>query len=132
MLLEKIKENSGKILFFVTNILLVVIGVLFFKQKNLQDSLAKSVASQADALNTGVLDAGALDAQTWQVNIAADRQQKLDSVANNPATVTRQETTAVTKTIPSVTRTVTAPTTVTAPVSTNTKSTAPAKTTKTS
>ena len=34
MFLEKIKENAGKISFFVISFLLVVIGVLFFNQKN--------------------------------------------------------------------------------------------------
>lgn len=136
MFLGKIKENSGKISFFVINALLIAIGFLYFKQKNLEDSLAEYNAIQADTSKAETPNLNAADAQALQEDIAKDRQQKLDSIANNPAIVTRQETVAVTKTIPGATRKVTVPAgTVTSQTSTATvkkSAPAPTKSTKTS
>lgn len=126
MILEKIKENSGKILFFVINVLLIVTGVLHVKQRKIQDAMIENNESIA---NTPAL---AVDVQALQKDIAADRQQKIESIANNPAVVIKQETVAVTKIIPGATRTVTVSAGTTTSGSTKKTSSTPAKSTKTS
>ncbi|MDD5397081.1 MAG: hypothetical protein PHW24_03415 [Candidatus Moranbacteria bacterium] len=52
MILEKIKEHSGKISFFVISLLLIVIGAMYFNQKN--SNVSSTVGSQQNdnSLNT--------------------------------------------------------------------------------
>lgn len=141
MILEKLKKHAGKILFFAINILLIATGFLYLKQKKTQVALADvDIAPTSETATT-------VDIQALQEGIAIDRQQKIQSIANNPAVVIRQKNVAVTKIIPGVTRIVTvsdgstkptssSSTTIkkitSAPASTPTPTPTPAKTTKTS
>lgn len=134
MFLEKIRENSGKISFLAINALLVWMVVLYIKQQKLQSFLETTLALRASNLNAAISDAFAADVQTLQEGIASNRQQKIGSIAKNPAMVKRQKTVVVTKIIPGATRKVTVPadssssTTATKTV----KGPAPVKSTKTS
>lgn len=132
MILEKIKDNIGKIIFFAANVSLVAIGFLFFWQKNLEHAI-----EETNALAKESADRLLKNADDMEALIADDRQQKIDSIANNPAIVTKQETVQVTKTIPGATRTVTVPSGTTSSKTTSTtkktaSAPAPAKSTKTS
>jgi len=124
MLLKKIKENSGKIMFFMLNVMLIAVGVLFMRQKNTEK--ADTIALQEAAQNYKEAADYALDAQQ---RIKADGELKIGSIANNADTIQKEQVVPVTRTIPAVTKTVT----VEQPSkgsssSTSTKST-PAKTT---
>jgi hypothetical protein len=102
MLLEKLKQHGGKIMFFVMNILIVATGVVFLRQKNIQQ--ADKLSAQADAQNYKSATDYALDAQQ---RIMADKVAKINSIASNPDTVQREVGVTVSKTIPAVTKTVT-------------------------
>jgi hypothetical protein len=139
MILEKVKMHNRKIIFFTINTLLVVGGISYIKQGSLEYAIGKSkleIASQ----ELNVLQASKIDAQTFDENIKNIKLQKLDSIANNPAVMTKKETVAVTKTIPGATRTVSSTSTpASAKTTTVKKSTsasapapAPAASTKTS
>lgn len=97
MLLEKIKQHAGKFSFFGINILLIVIGALFMKQKALEKDLANSSNVNVDELSAQSVDP-ALD--PIQNGIATDRQKKLESLAGNSGTVTQSQTVPVTKVVP--------------------------------
>lgn len=119
MLLEKIKVHSGKIMFFGINMLLIVIGVMYLKQQDLEKALSeKRQPLVADIENS------------YQEKIIADRRQKADSVANNSGVVTGEKTVPVTKVVPGETRTVTVP--VTTPTTTTSKTPSTSKSTSTS
>lgn len=121
MILEKLKKHAGKILFFAINILLIATGFLYLKQKKTQVALADvDIAPTSETATT-------VDIQALQEGIAIDRQQKIQSIANNPAVVIRQKNVAVTKIIPGATRVVT----ITDRVTKSTTSTAVKKTTST-
>jgi cytoskeletal protein RodZ len=145
MILEKIRQHAGKILLLLTGVLLFVAAIVIIKHRNITQLSANLAASQQEALRLREAEiaarneAAAIDAknkaQAKQDTIENDRQQKLDSVANNPAIVTVQETVPVTKVIPGATRKVTVPVASSSASSktTTTKSTpAPATKTKTS
>lgn len=129
MLLEKIKQHAGKFLFFSLNLLLIGTGAMFIKQKALEKDLAKAQAEKADLIK---MQTATQSVSAVQNDIAADRQQKLDGVANNTGTVTAQQTVPVTKTVPGAVRTVTVPETTTSSTATSKTTTSPTKTTKTS
>jgi|GEM_PF-4464266 len=102
MLLEKLKQHGGKIMFFAMNIMIVATGVAFIKQKNVDQS--EKLSAQADAQSYKSATDYALDAQQ---RIMTDKVAKTNSVANNPDTVQREVGVTVSKTIPAVTKTVT-------------------------
>lgn len=102
MLLEKLKENGGKIMFFIANILVVVTGVFFIKQKNVEK--VNAAISQADVENYKSAADYALDVQK---RIIADQQGKLNLINSNPDMIKREQTVSVARTIPAVTKTVT-------------------------
>jgi hypothetical protein len=82
MFLEKLKEHGLKIMFFAVNLLLVLVGVLFIKQKSIES--ANIIAKETDAQNYKLAVDYALAAQA---SIFADKQAKIDSIANNPPVV---------------------------------------------
>ena len=110
MLLEKIKQHAGKISFFVINMLLVGIGTLYVKQRNLEQSVAT-------AIKDNLADSTTQTANSFQIEqqIANDKNTKTNSAGNTSGMVTRQQSVSVTKTIPAVTQTVTVPVTTTSP-----------------
>lgn len=126
MLLEKLRQHGYKIMFFALNVSVVFAGVLFVKNKNNEKvAIANSVA---DAQNRQTAVDYALEVQK---QIQAYRETKVDDalkdIAKNPDTVTKQQTTKVTRTIPAVTKTVT----VQQPASTSSsKASTPKATTK--
>lgn len=85
MILEKIKEHGGKIMFFAMNILLVAVGTLFLKQKNTE--ILNVATSEADAQNLKMATDYALYAQS---RIIAENEAKIKSIANNSGTITTQ------------------------------------------
>jgi len=136
MLLEKLKQHGGKIMFLIMNISIVSVGVMMIKQKSIEKDLEKTVTAAKEA----TLDPSSQNYKTAadyaydaQQRVIAEKEAKLNSVANNTGTVQKQQTVAVTKTIPAVTKTVT----VSSPSSSSnsssssssTKSSTPAKTT---
>jgi len=102
MLLEKLKEHGGKIMFFIMNVSVVTTGVFFIKQKNVEKT--NSAIAETDVQNYKSAADYALEIQRL---IRADGGQKTDSIANNSDTVQKQQSVPVTKTIPAVTKTVT-------------------------
>lgn len=87
MILAKIRENGGKMMFFAINILLIIAGTFFLKQKNTE--ILKGTISEADAQNLKTATDYALAIQT---RIIADNEAKLKSIANNSAAVVIQNT----------------------------------------
>jgi hypothetical protein len=116
MISEKIKQHSPKIMLFAINILLIVVGVGYLKQKKYEDSMAK-------ILNRDIADSAKAQeyAQKIQDEIIQDQNNKQGSISANSGTITKQQTTTVSRTIPAVTKQVTVP-----------SSTTTSKTTKTS
>ncbi|EKE18692.1 MAG: hypothetical protein ACD_9C00260G0003 [uncultured bacterium] len=82
MLLEKIKEHGGKIMFFMMNVLLVSVGALFIKEKNTE--IKNNSILEVDAENLKSITDYALEAQ---LKIAEDKIAKINSIANNPDTI---------------------------------------------
>jgi hypothetical protein len=121
MLLEKLKQHGGKIMFFVMNILIVATSVVLLRQKNIQQ--ADKLSAQADAQSYKSAADYALDAQQ---RIMTDKVAKINSIANNPDTVQREVGVTVSKTIPAVTKTVT----VSQPITTSSSTTTAKTTTK--
>jgi len=102
MLLEKLKQHGGKIMFFAMNIMIVATGVAFIKQRNVNQ--AEKLSAQSDAQSYKSATDYALDAQQ---RIMSDKVAKINSIASNSNTVQRQAGVQVTRTIPAVTKTVT-------------------------
>lgn len=140
MISEKIKQHAGKILFSLTGIFLILIGAIISRQRTLDkeadQTLLKMQAADASAAQAAAIES----ARILQENIANEKQQKMDSIASNLETVTKQETVPVTKVVPGETKKVSVPASSSSSKSTSSKSTsstksstpAPAKTTKTS
>jgi hypothetical protein len=133
MILEKIKENSGKILFFAMNALMIVAAIFYVKQQKLHDALSViPVTPKANDSDVPALSPATV--QSLQEGISGDRQQKIDNIGNNPAVVVKKETVPVTKVIPGATRKVVVPvaSSTSSTKSTTTKKSTPAKKTKSS
>ena len=121
MFLEKIKQHLGKALLVFTGLLMIMIGSVISKQRSLDKVIAELESKEQESLDTSLREVVASvgqkdvtvgtinDVQALQDSITADRQQKLANIANNPAVVKRQQTVAVTKTIPGATRKVAVP-----------------------
>lgn len=135
MLLEKIRQHAGKILFLLTGVLLFLMGTVVTKQRSLNQESVGLEASKLEALK---LEADKLSARreieinAVQEAIATDRQQKMESIASNPLSVIKQETVPVTKVIPGATRKITVPLVSSTKSTKTVKKATPAKTTKTS
>jgi ribosomal protein S10 len=138
MLLEKIKQHAWKLLFLLIGTLLLLVWLVFSKQRSLDQARAKQALAEQALFQAQVnkLNEAQIKAQAVQDAMAAYRQQQLDSVANNPITVAKQETVPVTTVVPGATRKITVPVaTSTSSSSSSSKTTstpAPAKSTKTS
>ncbi|MEI7890646.1 MAG: hypothetical protein WCI36_01620 [bacterium] len=134
MILEKLKEHGVKIMFLIMNISVVATGVMLIKQKSTEKELEKvtTAAAEAEIAPTSQSYKSAADyAYDAQQRVKADKEAKLNSIANNTGTVSKQQSVPVTKTIPAVTKTVTttAPTSSTTASYTAPKAAAPAKAT---
>ncbi|MDD5397082.1 MAG: hypothetical protein PHW24_03420 [Candidatus Moranbacteria bacterium] len=134
MILEKIKQHAGKILVLLTGVLVFMIGAVITKQKSLDQESANIAAANEEALKIeaekkSADQAAAVEyAKTTQDTIANDRQQKMDSIASNPETITQQETVPVTKVVPGAKRTIYVPAgTSSSSTSSKTASASPAK-----
>ena len=79
MILEKIKQHSGKISFFAISILLVAVGALYLNQKNLK------TAARASATNTYSTQATTTNANAYQTPTKPSTTTK-PSTAPKPAT----------------------------------------------
>lgn len=138
MLLEKLKEHGGKIMFLIMNAAIVSTGVLLIKQDNLEKTIEKTAANSPAVVDTGsgfsaeAYKSAADYAYDAQQRLKADKDVKTASVEKNTTgTVQKQITVPVTKTIPAVTKTVTVtePTSSTVSTTTTKKAAAPAKAT---
>lgn len=86
------KKGIGKVLVFVINILLMVIGVLAIKehdQKRLTQEATDSTTEQSAA------DSNLMNAQSA---ISTDRENKLRNLNNTPSQLSQQDTTTKTTT----------------------------------
>ena len=95
MLLEKLKQHSGKIMFFVMNILVVITGVFFMKQKGIEKN--DIAVADANALSISTLDA--------QPQVTVNQEKAINGVSGNFDTAQQAQTVSVAKTIPVVTKT---------------------------
>lgn len=119
--MDKLKNYSIKAVVLVINAALVIGGAFFIKngqqKKQAETDLVANISANQDQ------QAIATQAQQLQQIVDQNRNQKIESLAQNTGTVTIQKPTVVTQTIPAKTST------VTVPVSSSSSST-PAKTTK--
>lgn len=108
MVSEKIKQHLLKLMLFTINILLVVVGVSYLKQKKYEDSMTQ-------ILNKDLSDSAKAEeyAQKIQDQIMQDQNNKKSSISGNTGIVTKQQTVTVPKTIPAVTKQVKVPSTST-------------------
>lgn len=113
MLIQKIRENGGKIGIFFLAALSVIGGVFYLRSQSLEKKLQEAGKMKADELEA--IKKEAVDAAATKVQdvISVDSKEKLDSIANNPKETTVQEPVVETKTIPAQKKTVTVPTTTT-------------------
>lgn len=101
---KKIKENSVKILILVLNVILAVGGVFYFKNKDQQKKEEKVSQDQVQSDEAAKYEIDKIQQALTESKIANE-----ESIAGNPDTVTKQETTTIQKTYPAVTKQSSAP-----------------------
>ena len=109
MILEKIKENTGKVVFFVVNVLLATSGVLLLKIKNDQKTIETLSQPRPEEVAQAGNQCAIAAIEAVQQNISEDRKQKIESIADNPKETTIQKPVTVKTVVPGKTTTVKAP-----------------------
>lgn len=104
MEIKKIKENSAKILILILNLILAMGGVLYFKNKDREKK-----EGQVEQEQVSNEEAAKYEIDKIQEALIEAKIKNEESIANNPDTVTKQETTVIQKTYPAVTKKVTVP-----------------------
>ncbi|EKD58803.1 MAG: hypothetical protein ACD_56C00048G0004 [uncultured bacterium] len=100
---EKVKKYALQVLVLILNLGLVGGGVIYFKkQQEKKEAESEEIQKELDQIP----DPLALQAQKLEQIIANNSQQKNESISNNPAEVTVQQSKVATETIPGETTTV--------------------------